>query len=122
MWFDKYPGVPPRGSPLETVFLLVHLGRKEAEMLSTRALVRGQFAAMARSESSAKTAYEAYVAYEEAMFPFIEQATNTFNQDHQRLMEHVAHPMQIDVASIMKERAHADRLKGLRKFQARAKS
>jgi hypothetical protein len=119
MWYDKYPGVPPRGSPLETLFLLVHLGRKEAELLATRSLVRGQFASLAKSPEAAKSAYEAYQSYADAMFPFLEQAANTTTSDHTRLMEHIKYPMQINTQAIRRERAEEAKAKGLLKFKAR---
>lgn len=120
MWYAKYPGVPPRGSPLETLFLLVHLGQKEAELLATRTLVRGQFASLAKSPESAQAAFDAYQSYADSMFPFLEQAANTTTTDHMRLMEHIKSPMEIDIRSIRKERAQEDKARGLRKFQVGA--
>jgi hypothetical protein len=117
VWYDKYPGVPPRGSPLETLFVWVHIQRKEAELLATRSLVRGQFAMLAKSPESAKAAYEAYQTYTDAMFPFLEQAANTTTDDHTRLMEHVKYPMQIDIRAIRQEHAKEAKAKGLRKFK-----
>jgi hypothetical protein len=117
MWYDKYPGAPPRGSPLETVFLLVHIARKEAELLATRTLVRGQFALLSKSPEGAKAAYEAYQSYSDAMFPFLEHAKDTTTDDHARLMEHVKRPVEIDVQSIRHQRAEHDKQKGLRRFR-----
>lgn len=122
MWYDKYPGVPPRGSPLETLFVLVHISRKEAELLATRSMVRGQFAILAKSPDAAKSAFEAYQMYADAMFPFLEQASNiTAKSDYERLMEHVKYPMEIDLRSIRQARAADARLKGLRRFSTAAK-
>jgi hypothetical protein len=117
VWYDKYPGVPTRGSPLETLFLFVSIQRKEAELLATRSLVRGQFAVLAKSPETAKSAYDAYQAYADAMFPFLEQAANTTTDDHSRLMEHVKYPMQIDIQAIRQEHAKEARAKGLKKFK-----
>jgi len=117
MWYDKYPGAPPRGSPLETLFLLVHISRKEAELLSTRAMVRGQMAIMAKSTEAAKSAFDAYQLYADAMFPFLEKASNiTAKSDYEQLMEHVKYPMQIDLQSVRQQRAVEARAKGLRRF------
>ncbi len=117
MWYDKYPGTPPRGSPLETLFLLVHIGRKEADMLATRALVRGQLAVMAKSTDAAKSAFDAYQLYADAMFPFLEKAANiTAKSDYEQLMEHVRYPMAIDLQSVRQQRAMEARAKGLRRF------
>lgn len=117
MWYDRYPGVPPRGSQLETLFLFVFIQRKESELLETRALVRGQWATLVKSPEAAKASFEAYQNYAEAMFPFLEAAANTSTTDQQRLLQHVLHPMQIDVSSLRHERAEAARAKGLRKFR-----
>src|SRR4051812_29402684 len=117
MWYDRYPGVPPRGSPLETLFLHVFIGRKESELLATRTLVRGQFAGLAKSPESVKAAFDAYQAYSDAMFPFLERAANTTTDDNTRLLEHVKYPMRINVQSIRKDKADAAKAKGLRKFK-----
>lgn len=122
MWYDKYPGVPPRGSPLETLFLLVHVSRKESELLATRSLVRGQFALLSKSAEAAKSAFEAYQLYADAMFPFLERAVNTTTADNARLMEHVRFPMQINMLSIRQERAAEAKAQGLRRFKLGAKS
>lgn len=120
MWYDKYPGTPARGSPLEALFIHVHIQRKESELLATRSLVRGQWAVLAKSPESAKAAFESYQAYADAMFPFLERAANTTTDDHARLLEHVKRPMQIDVHSIRHERAAEAKAKGLRKFKLRS--
>ena len=121
MWYDQYPGVPPRGSPLETLFLFVMIGRQEAELLATRTLVRGQFALLSKSPESAKAAYEAYQTYSDSMFPFLERAANTTITDHERLMEHVRHPMRIDMQAFRREQAAQAKQKGLRKFKLKEK-
>jgi len=117
LWYEKYPGVPDRGSPLETLFRLIALERKVEDMLATRALVLG---AMADDTRGAKEAIKAYGEYCDAMFPFLERASE-FDQDRdrQRLLEHVKRPMQIDVGSIRAERAAAARAKAAQKFKAR---
>lgn len=99
----------------------MHIARKESELLATRTLVRGQFAQIAQSPESARAAYEAYQAYSDAMFPFLERAANTTVTDHQRLMEHVKYPVQIDVQTIRREQAAEARQKGLRKFKLKDK-
>lgn len=121
VWYDKYPSVPPRDSPLETLFVFVGIQRKEAELLATRSLVRGQFAVLARSTESAQAAYDAYQAYADSMFPFLEQAANTTTSDHSRLMEHVKYPMQIDTKMVRHDRAKVARAAGLRKFKLEPK-
>lgn len=117
VWYDKYPGVPPRGSPLETLFIYVHVARKEAELLATQTLVRCQFALLSKTPEGAKSAYEAYQNYAGVMFPMLERAANTTVDDHTRLMEHVKYPMRIDVQAIRYMQAEQAKQKGLRKFQ-----
>lgn len=109
--------MPPRGSPLETLFVFVAIQRKEAELLATRSLVRGQFALLAKSPDAAKAALEAYQNYADTMFPFLERAANTSVDDHQRLLDHVRSPMSIDVRLIRHQNAMKARAAGLRKFQ-----
>lgn len=121
MWYDKYPGVPPRGSPLEAVFLLMHIHRREAELLATRSMVHAQWALLSKSEEWAKKAFEAYQTYAESMFPFLERAANTTTTDQARLLELVKYPMRIDVASVEKQRAQKAKALGLKKFQARTR-
>jgi hypothetical protein len=117
LWYAKYPGVPDRGSPLETLFRLVALERKIEEIMATRALVLG---AMADDSRGAKEAIKAYGEYCDAMFPFLEKASEfDKDRDRQRLLEHVKRPMQIDVGSIRAERAAAARVKAAQKFKAR---
>ncbi len=117
VWYDTYEGTPQRGSPLETLFILVFLGRKEAELLATRSLVRAQFALLTKSQDTAKAAFEAYQTYADAMFPFLERAAATTVDDHSRLLEHVKRPLQIDMQSVRHQRAVEAKAKGLRKFK-----
>jgi hypothetical protein len=119
VWYDRYLGVPPRGSPLETLFLFVYLQRKETELLETRTIVRGQWALLTKDPAAAKASFEAYQAYSEAMFPFLEQAANTTVTDQARLLEHVRYPIEINVASIRQAKQAQARTKSLRKFQAK---
>lgn len=117
MWYDKYPDVPERGSPLETVFILVALQRKDAELMATRALVLGS---MAEDTGTRKTAIKGFQEFCDTMFPFLEQAGELDKQkDMQRLLDHVKHPMRIDVGSIKAERAAAAKQKAHNKFKIR---
>ena len=95
--------------------------RTEVELLSTRSIVRSQWALLTKMPESAKAAFEGYQAYAEAMFPFLERARSTSISDEQRLLEHVKYPMQIDMSSIRHQRAEQARSKALRKFSTRRK-
>lgn len=122
MWYDKYPSVPLRGSPLETVFVAIHLQRMEANLLATRSLVRGQFALLAKSPEAAKEAFDAFQLYADTMFPFLEKAARTTTTDQVRLAEHVKYPIEINVQALRHERAQQARSKAFRKFQVGRKS
>src|SRR3954462_7213873 len=100
MWYDQYPGVPKRNSPLETLFILVHVARRDAEFLATSAQVRMQLALVTKKPETAQKAIEAFQNYTDAMLPFLENATNTTTTDHHRLMEHIKRPMEINMQSI----------------------
>ena len=104
MWYDKYPTFPPRNSPLESLFLLVFLQRKESELLSTRALVQSTLP----SGKAAEPAIEAYQKYVDRMFPFIQSAAKE-SEVHERLREFVKHPAQIDLRPIMAAQAETAR-------------
>lgn len=100
--------------------MLVFVQRKEAELLATRSLVRSQWALLAKSPEAAKASFEAYGAYADSMFPFLERAGLTTVDDNARLLEHVKHPIEIDVAGLKQQRAAEARARGLRKFKARS--
>ena len=117
MWYDKYPGVPKRGSPLETLFVLIHVARRDAELLATSSMVRAQFALLTRSSETAKSAIEAFQNYADTMMPFLDKARNTSVDDHRRLLDHVRSPMRIDMQSIRHERQQVARQKGIDKFR-----
>ncbi len=115
MWYDKYPGVPLRGSPLEALFTLVSLHMKQADLLATQTLVRSS---MAQGSETAKAAIEAYQAYCDAMFPFLEAAQDPNIDAKRQLLEHVKHPMQISTGELRKVLAQQAREKASAKFGA----
>lgn len=97
MWYDKYPGLPPAGSPLESIFVLVFLRRKESELLATRAMVT----ATVRAGREGDPAVKAFKAFCEAMFPYLEQAANTeLDNAKKALNEMVKKPLQIKMSHI----------------------
>lgn len=115
MWYDKYPGVPLRGSPLETLFVLVALQRRESELLATKALV---LSSLAEGNEEAKNAVSSFKSYCDTMFPFLKLATeNDKAQDMARLLEHVKHPIRIDIQAIKRERAEQAQTKALAKYR-----
>lgn len=117
MWYDKYPGVPPRGSQLEALFLLVHVQRHEAEILGTKALI---LSSLADSNEETKHAIESYKSYCATMLPSLEQAKDLEEEQlRKRLLEHVRYPMRIDMGSIRKEQAAAARSKALTKYKVK---
>lgn len=120
MWYDKYRGIPPHGSPLETLFLLVYLQRQETALLGTRALVQST---LPKDKEASDPAVRAYQKYCDAMFPFLERAANKDKEDaRNQLLEFVKHPMKIDLKPIWKmQAANARRVAALKRFQLRPK-
>ncbi len=115
MWYDKFPGRPPRGSLMESLFTLIYLGRQEAELLATRALVQVSMPEMREAQDPA---IEAFQKYCDRMFPFLERATNQDKEEaRKRLMEFVKRPARIKLKPIWKMQAqHAKRMATLKKF------
>lgn len=108
MWYDRFQGLPPRGSLLESIFLLVFLSRQEAHLLATRAIVQSTLP----EGGAAKPAIEAYQKYCDRMFPHIERAGDVEKEDqHKRLAEFVKTRASIALAPILK--AQADQHKKL---------
>lgn len=117
MWYDKYPGTPPRGSPLETLFVLVQLQRREADLLATKAQVLGS---MADSNEETKNVIASFKGYCDAMFPFLEAAGKMDEAKlKERLFEHSKQVLRIDVAGIRKDRAAEAKRKGIDKYKLR---
>ena len=119
MWYDKYPGVPPRGSLLETVFVLVGIQRRQAELLSTRALVQAIVGLHALSPNPKETmhpAIEAFQLYADKMFPFLDKATTAEKTDQHKALEHFTKaPLRISTKDIYKQKVeHARRNAALR--------
>lgn len=69
MLYDLASGPPEPGSLLESVFLLLSLRRREAELFQTDALVTAILAAGSDKFDPVERALE---AYKNAMFPFLE--------------------------------------------------
>lgn len=94
--YDKYDGIPPDGSPLETVMLLVWVERQQASLLATRALVQASV-----SKEDSKDAIKAFEEYCKRMFPFYENATKVdYEEEKKALAELVKHPVRIDLAKV----------------------
>ena len=99
MMYDKFPGLPPKGSPLGSLFFLVLLERKQNELLSTRAMVQ----AMLVSADDKDPAIEAYHAYFDQTFPFLERAKNKEHEEGRAaLLEFAKHPARLDMRPIWK--------------------
>lgn len=122
MWYDKYPGLPPRGSPLETLLVLVGLHRRQAELMSTRALVQS-IVGMHESTKTQDPAIEAFKEYCDKMFPFLDRAVNTEKDAaHKRLEEFVKYPAKIALGPVYKQQAeHAKKMSTLRRFKIQPK-
>lgn len=104
MWYDKYNGLPPRGSPLESLFLFVFLQRQEAQLLATRAIVQSTIP----EGAAAKPAIAAFQKYCDTMFPAIKSAAAETDM-HARLREFIKHPAKIDLRPHYKNLAESAR-------------
>jgi hypothetical protein len=103
MIYDKYRGVPPVDSPLESLFILVYVQRQESDLLATRALVA---ASLANEEE--KEAVDAFEAYCERMFPFWKRASNLEEDSEKKaLLEMVKRPLRIKLSEVYKAQARA---------------
>jgi hypothetical protein len=69
MLYDLASTPPEPGSMLESVFLLVSLRKREAELLQTEALITTILGAASEKYEPIETALK---AYKNAMFPFLE--------------------------------------------------
>jgi len=121
MWYDKFPGLPPRGSLLESLFTLVYLGRQEAELLSTRAVVQ---VSMPDSKEAQDPAIEAFQKYCDRMFPFLERAGDQEKEDaRKRLLSFVKHPVKIQLKPVLKAAAaRARKLATFKRFAVKPTS
>jgi hypothetical protein len=119
MWYDKYPGMPPRNSPLESLFTLVYLQRQEAQLLSTRALVQ---VSMPTHQEAQDPAIKAFQKYCDTMFPFLDRASNQEEeQARAQLREFVKRPARIQLRPVWKAQAeHAKRMASLKRFAVKA--
>jgi len=97
MWYDKYPGVPPRGSPLETAFVFVSMKRQMAQVMGIRALVQST---LPEDKESSDPAVKAFQAYCDAAMPATSTKETEVDVAKKRLMEFVKHPVSIDLKPI----------------------
>lgn len=123
MWYDKFTGIPPRGSPLETVFVLVRLERQQAQLLETRALIQS-VVGLHTEKKTQDPAIEAFKEYSSKMFPFLDRAMNTEKDEAmKRLEQFVKHPAKIALHPIYKQQAeHAKKMATLKRFKLQAKN
>lgn len=119
MWYDRFQGMPPRGGPLESIFVLVFLQRQEAHLLATRAIVQSTLP----EGQAAKPAIEAFQKYCDTMFPYIERAGDMEKEEQRaRLAEFVKHPARIGLAPIYQAQAEtARRMSTLKRFRLKPK-
>lgn len=104
--YDRYEGLPPPGSPLETIFLIVYRERQKSEVLAVKAQVQSLILLvqqMAGSSGSAKPAIKAYEAYTDHMLP-VEKQAEELSDDHKRLKEFVKHKGVINTSHLMQQR------------------
>lgn len=122
MWYDKYPGLPRRGSPLETLFVLVRLQRTQAEILSTRALVQS-IVGLHEEKATQDPAIAAYQEFCDKMLPFLDRAVDNESEEaRKRLADFVKSPARINLNPVYKQQAeHAKKMATLKRFKLQPK-
>lgn len=116
MLYDKYPGVPPRGSPLESVMLLVFLERQRTQLRATRAMVQ---ATLPADKEAQDPAVRAFRDYSDAMFPFLDRAQDTERENARKeLLEFVRRPAVIDRRPVLRAKMQKNQAK---RFKVRPK-
>jgi hypothetical protein len=122
MWYDKFDGLPPRGSPLETIFVMVRLERQQAQLLETRAMIQS-VVGLHESKKTQDPAIAAFQEYCNKMFPFLDRALNTEKEEAvARLNDFVKAPAKIALHPIYKQQAeHAKKMATLKRFRLQPK-
>lgn len=123
MWYDRFVGIPPRGSPLETIFVLIRLERQQAQLMETRALIQS-IVGLHESKKTQDPAIEAFQEYCNKMFPFLDRAMNSEKEEQmRRLQEFVKYPAKIGLSSVYKQQAdHAKKMATLKRFKLSPKA
>lgn len=123
MWYDKFHGLPPRGSPLETIFLMVMVQRRSAQLLETRALVQS-IVGLHESKKTQDPAIEAFEQYCAKMFPVLTRALDSDKEKARtRLSEFVKYRAKIAMHPIYKQQAeHAKKMATLKRFKLQPKA
>lgn len=116
MLYDKVNVLPPPGSVLDTVFLLVRLERSKASLLEQRAVIQGLIANNPNNTNNATI--KAFEAYAEAMLPFLERAkSNDLDDAKKQLAEFVKAPAKIDLKPVVAARHAEARRKASKTFR-----
>ena len=103
---------------METLFTLVFLERRRAELLSTRALVQVSMPAHKENQDPAIEAFEKYC---DVMFPFMERAAKKEEEDARAaLKKFVSKRVRFSLFPIAKQQAEQAKRKAmLRRFTVR---
>lgn len=102
LWYDTCPRMPERGSPFETLLMLVQLQRAKAALYSTRALVQSTLP----EGKAADAAIKAFQTYCDLQLPFLERAANADVEEAKALLEQfVRHPLSFPIAPVIAAKA-----------------
>lgn len=94
--------MPERGSPFETLLMLVQLQRAKASLYSTRALVQSTLP----EGKAADAAIKAFQTYCDLQLPFLERAQNADAEDAKAALEaFVRHPLKFPLAPVIAAKA-----------------
>lgn len=111
--YDRYEGLPPNGSPLETVFLIVQRERQRAEMLAVKTQAQALLLILQQlgaSKQVAKPATDAFDAYVDHVLP-VEKAAEVVSDAHKVLNDFVKYPARINQQMVYEQRVSAAREK-----------
>lgn len=93
MLYDKYVGVPPRGSPLESIFCIVSSRRQNAIAQGIMVLVAGF--------RDSKETPERFQEFLSSMFPYLQGVEERQNEEaREALMDLVGKRLSIDTTQI----------------------
>jgi len=122
LWYDKFNGLPPRNSLLETIFLMVMVQRRQAQLLETRALVQS-IVGLHESKKTQDPAIEAFEAYCSKMFPVLSRAMDSDKEKARtNLADFVKKRAKISMHQIYKQQAeHAKKMATLKRFKLQPK-
>lgn len=122
MIYDKFAGLPPRGSLLETVFVITMAQRRQAQLMETRAIVQSLLG-LHESKKTQDPAIEAFEQYCAKIFPVMSRAMDADKERAiTRLQDFVKFRAKISKYEVYKQQAaHYKQMANLKRFKLQPK-